>query len=182
MKIQAIDKLLSFNGKVVSPKDSESKQIPNSDNKKGTKALLGPLAGLAVIGMAVGLKMTSKNTFEDALKKSGVQMKDGIATIIDTGEKFTGKITRYETRNRKETVDFVDGKMTEKLYHNFFGKELEGYFYKNNEPVLRVAKSSSTLAVSCLGKNESCVTRMDVKIERGESAFDWARNYLKDKK
>lgn len=89
-------------------KTSESiKSEPEKSEKKENKAMIaGTLAGLAAIGAAaIGLKKTAKMSYEEALKKSGVQVKDGIATLIESGEKFTGKIQRFEKRNRKETKE-----------------------------------------------------------------------------
>ena len=108
-------------------------------DKKNDKILAGSLAALSVLGLtAVGLLKTRTTSFEDALKKSGVILKDNIATIANTGERFTGKIERYTKRNRKETTQYIDGIITEKVYHNAFGKEIEGYFYKNGMLRFRV--------------------------------------------
>ncbi len=111
-------------------KQETTTSAQNNDKKK---AIIGTLSGLAVLGLAaIGLKKTATMSYEEALKKSGVQIKDGIATLIESGEKFSGKIQHFEKRNRKETVEFVDGVMTEKLYHTALGKEIEGYFYKGD--------------------------------------------------
>ncbi len=97
----------------------------------GKKPIIAALSGMAVLGLAaIGLKKTSKMSFEEALKKSGVEIKDGVATLAKSGERFSGKIERFEKRNRKEVVEFIDGIMTEKLYYTALGKEIEGYFYK----------------------------------------------------
>ena len=88
--------------------------------------------GLAAAGLALaGVTKLKKIAFEEALKKRGVELKDGIATLIETGEKYSGKIERLDTTTRKETVEFVDGIITEKVYHNILGKPLNGIFYKD---------------------------------------------------
>lgn len=121
---------INFVGTTIS--NQKDKVFPEPESNK-SMALAGTLAGLAALGLAAaGLKKTSKTSYEEALKKAGVQIKDGIATLLESGEKFTGKIERFEKRNRKETVEFVDGVMTEKLYYTAFGKEIEGYFYKGD--------------------------------------------------
>ena len=123
-------KQISFTSAATGSKQDKSQSF-QKDSDKG--AVLGTLSGLAVLGLAaLGLKKTSKMSFEEALKKNGVEIKDGIATLIKSGEKFTGRIQRFEKRNRKESVEFVDGVMTEKLYYTAFGKEIEGYFYKGD--------------------------------------------------
>ena len=113
---------------------SKSSEIKSNNKDGNNKAMLSlSLTGLAAIGLAaIGLKKTSIMTYEEALRKNGVEIKNGIATLIKSGEKFTGKIQRFEKRNRKECVEFVDGVMTEKLYYTAFGKEIEGYFYKGD--------------------------------------------------
>lgn len=114
-------------------------------NSKGNKEMvIGSLAALAAIGVAaVGLVKTKPLSFEEALKKAGVEIKDKIARNVSNGEKFTGKIEHFETRNRKETVEYFDGVMTEKVYHNAFGKELDGFFYKNGKLKYKVGISGS---------------------------------------
>ena len=61
----------------------------------GKKPIIAALSGMAVLGLAaIGLKKTSKMSFEEALKKSGVEIKDGVATLAKSGERFSGKIER----------------------------------------------------------------------------------------
>ncbi len=118
----------------INTKANKKQEITTSAQNNGEKkAIIGTLSGLAVLGLAaIGLKKTATMSYEEALKKSGVQIKDGIATLIESGEKFSGKVQRFEKRNRKETVKFVDGVMTERLYYTALGKETEGYFYKGD--------------------------------------------------
>ena len=115
-------------------------------------------------------------SFEEALKKNGVEIKDGIATLIKSGEKFTGKIQRFEKRNRKESVKFVDGVMTEKLYHNILGKELDGYFYKNG--ACYKVYGSSKLYTTYLYIENQLITRGDAQRMDKKSVFDKTREYI----
>lgn len=172
------------NAAIMNFKASESiNSEPEKPGKKENKAMIaGTLAGLAAIGAAaIGLKKTAKMSYEDALKKAGVQVKDGIATLIESGEKFTGKIQRFEKRNRKETVEFVDGVMTEKVYHSLTGKELEGEFYKNGKRVLRIWKSVGQIKGSrgftYMEKNVPPVC--DGPFIETKEGFKWAREYVK---
>ena len=164
----------SFTSVATGSKQDKSLSV-QKDSDKG--AIWGTLSGLAVLGLtAIGLKKTSKMSFEEALKKNGVEIKDGIATLIKSGEKFTGKIQRFEKRNRKESVKFVDGVMTEKLYHNILGKELDGYFYKN-EACYKVY-GSSKLYTTYLYIENRLITRGDAQRMDKKSVFDKTREYI----
>ncbi len=172
----------NFKAKSEAKSDIISDRAQNKNN--GEKSMLaGTLAGLATLGaVAIGLKKTSPVSYEEALKKAGVQIKDNVATLIETGEKFTGKIQRFEKRNRKETVEFVDGLMTEKVYHNMFDRELNGQFFKDGKKAFTIQK---------IGKNKYSVhphidfidkfviTKPAPYIEI-EDGFAWAREYIKD--
>lgn len=160
-------------------KQDKVSKIEKQENQKSM--LITSLAALAAAGVAaVGLKKTTPISYEKALEKAGVEIKNGIATVIKTGEKYTGKIQRYESRTKKETVNFVDGILTEKLYHNLLGKELEGIFYKEGEPVLKIWKSVGQEKNSrgfsyVLKGNAPTKPRSFVNTKDG---FAWAREYL----
>ena len=111
-------------------------------------------------------------TYEEALRKNGVEIKNGIATLIKSGEKFTGKIQRFEKRNRKESVEFVDGVMTEKLYYTAFGKEIEGYFYKGD-----ACYNSSRYKDFLLIGGESSGLKIDGRYVKGPF-FEETRKYV----
>lgn len=153
-----------------------------SINKEDKSMLVATLSALAAAGAAfVGLKKTSPISYEEALKKAGVEIKDNVARLVKTGEKFTGKIQRFENRNRRETVAFVDGIMTEKLYHTCIGSEIEGEFYRDNKRVLKIWKSVGQVkghkgfAYSGEGIS-SCENGPFVETKDG---FAWARKFLK---
>ena len=162
--------------------------VQSTDNRKSSAAqtcLLLSLAGLAAIGGGALLKKKrfSTMTYEQALKKAGVEIQDGIAKL-KTGENYTGKIERYKTKNEKENVEFLDGKIKEKIYHSANGNELSGYFYKDGK--LKISVSPSTGSDEKFFsyreyQNDMSVAIGDGKINRGESVFEWARNIIKSK-
>ncbi len=176
-----IEPTANVNFKTTEPKSATS-PTEIKKNKENKLMLTGTLVGLATIGVAaIGLKITAPKNYEEVLKKAGIKIKDGIAILAETGEKYTGKVQRFETRNRKETVKYVNGIMTEKLYHNLTGKELQGDFYKEGKRVLQIwrsagqVKNSSGFTYRCEGvpinKPETFVKTKD--------GFAWARNFLK---
>ena len=147
--------------------------------------LTSALVCLAALGAATyGYKKTSPIAYEEALKKAGVQIEDNIATLIESGEKYTGKIERFVNRNKKETIEFKDGIIKEKLYHNLFGKELEGYFYKDGKEVLKIWKSVGQQ------KNNSGFSYSGENVANTKSAafiatkdgFEWARKFISQTK
>lgn len=167
--------------------DNEEKSKPiKSGKKESEKSMItGTLIGLAAVGAAVlGVKKTSPISYEEALKKAGVEVKNNIATLIESGEKFTGKIQRFEKRNRKETVEFVDGVITEKLYHNLMGKELGGEFYKNGKQVLRIWASAGQKKNSYgfVYSGEGIPTYEFGPFVETKEGFAWAREYIKNMK
>lgn len=173
-----IDKIktnsLMFNAVHSENKNSADKSTTNNRSK-----LALSLVALATIGLSiVGVKKTAKMTFDEALKKNGVEIKNGIATLIENGEKFTGKIQRFETRNRKETVEFADGLMKEKVYHNLFGRELNGEFYRDGNLKVRVNSYFTKDGQKTFtyydngGQFKDCKTML---AQTKDSVFDWAR-------
>ena len=156
-------------------KHKTASEQKDSDNKNNTMLL--SLAGLASIGAAlVGMAKCRKTSFEDALVKNGVQIKDGLATLIKSGEKYTGKIERY-VNTKKETFQYIDGIITEKIYHNALGRELEGSFYKNG--ILRVSVGNGKVySMTELDKNNKVIGHYDCK-SGGQSKFENARDMIK---
>ena len=53
------------------------------------------------------LKKTSPVRYEEALKKGGVEIKNNIAILSETGEKYTGKIQRHVSHNKKEITEYI---------------------------------------------------------------------------
>lgn len=125
-------------------KQEEKTTVVNEKQKN--KKLFSSLTGLATLGIvALVCGKKSKMTYEQALEKNGVQIKNGIAILSKTGEKYTGSIKRNVKAYglKKETVQFEQGIITEKVYHNNNGKELEGEFYKNG--IKRISVSNGDL-------------------------------------
>ncbi len=98
----------------------------------------GALSSAAVIATAIVLGKKTKGNLAEILKENGISIKDGLATVISTGERYSGKIEHNVKwfGLKKESLVYDNGELVEKLYHNKNGKELEGYFFKNN--VLRI--------------------------------------------
>lgn len=162
------------------------KNLSVKDNQKdNTQKLLSAVAGLAVLGAAaviVGKKTTS--TYEEALKKNGVQIKDGVAVLISSGEKYTGSVKHnvqaYGTK--KETVSFVDGVMTEKIYHNARGKELEGEFFKSGVLRVKVTKDANDSLKRYLRYEYDSSGKLQFRTDCHnlyEDKFDEARDIIK---
>lgn len=160
-------------------KDQILVKTEKQEDKKNM--LMASLAALAAAGAtAVSLKKTTPISYEKALEKAGVEIKNGVATFIKTGEKYTGNIQRFATRSKKETVKFVDGLITERLCHNLVGKELEGEFYKEGKLILKIWKSAgqekNSRGFSYIYNGEhSTKPNPFIKTKKG---FAWARGFL----
>ena len=74
-----------------------------------------------------------KKSLQKVFTQKGLILKEGTLIVSKTGEKFSGTIKRHVGTFGfiKETRKYDNGLLSEKLYHNLFGKELDGYFYKN---------------------------------------------------
>ncbi len=157
----------------------------NNQKNRMPSAIATAAAGTVVIGstILIGKNKMSIRNYEDALKKCGVEIKNGIAIVTATGEKYTGVIKRNLSINKKETINFVNGKMNERLYHNMLGRELEGEFYKDGVLTLNVGKHQGFIYKSFPFRryeDGNIVSRGDVLNQRVNSVFDWARNLLKN--
>lgn len=160
-------------------KESQQSLLSPQKNENKKEVLIATLAGLATIGATIiGLQKTSPKNYEEALKKAGIQIEDGIAILIKTKEKYTGTVQRFETRSKKETIKFVDGIITEKINHNLFGKELEGKFYKNGTLRCKVGSGIEGYSVTIYNKNGELETRGDA-INFSNDKFNSAREYIK---
>lgn len=162
----------------------ENRKFSNNDLVKTTAIVSCSLAALGVAGFAA-LFMKNKNavmTFEQALKKQGIKIINDTAVLSESGKTFSGEVKRNINWNRKETVKFKDGVVAEKIYHNAFGKELDGEFYKNGKIALKVTKHSG-LFLKSFGFNtykDGCFCEKgDVFNGKIASVFEWAREYSK---
>ena len=182
MRVESVNNYMTnFKNKSIKINDAK-----DSDSSKSNNKLTLALTGLAIIGAGmVGVKNFKKISYEEALKRNGVQIKDGIATLISSGERYTGKIKRISAFNEKETVEFVNGVTTELLYHDLFGKELRGAFYQEGKEVLRLWQSLGQVKGSYGFSYITPQTPLNINpcpfIETKEG-FAWARDYLKNKK
>lgn len=159
--------------------NNPSESLPEAKNKK---ELYLSLAGLAAAGAAVVLAgKKSVSTFEQALKKNGVEIKDGIAVLVSNGERYTGTVKRNTKAFgiKKETVQYSNGVMTEKVYHNIKGSELEGEFYKNGVLRVKVSKDCQDERYARhifdsngeLEARESCINTFKDKFELARKAI-----------
>lgn len=177
-KIESINTISQLNF----AKQASAPQKLNNGSKKKTYAIISSLAGLAVMGAAaIYLKKTKVISYEEALRKAGVEIDGKIAKVKDSGEKYTGEIKRFVQRNKKETVKFQDGIMTEKVYHNAFGKEKCGEFYKDGA-VYKISgisgnKRRKMYPVELYIDNKMIYTG-DAVSENGRSVFEDAREYV----
>ena len=158
-----------------------SKKTPVHSTALAATGVIGAGAVGTTLFLAGKGKM-NKMSYEEALRKSGIELKDGIAFIKETGEKFTGTIKRNITTNRKETINFENGTITEKLYHNLFGRELEGEFYKEGELYMKVGKHVGLFRKSFpYYKYEEGKRTSAGDVISSTSVFKWAREALKGK-
>lgn len=151
------------------------------NNDKTSVAIVGMVLVTSTVLALVG-KMT-KSTYFKALKKQGVEIKDEIAYLVNSKEKFTGSI-KWNSKPygaEKNIVNFDNGVIQEQLIYGLLGKEKSGEFYKDGKKVLQVYS-----AVSKANKEkgvEYCINNDATKpllFEKTDSPFEWARNKLKD--
>ena len=142
------------------------------------------LAGFSILGImsiVIGKGKNSIMTYEEAVRKCGNVIKDGIVVNLKSGEKFTGVIKRNISINKKETSIFENGQLKEKLYYNALGKELNGEFYKDGKIVLSVGEHQGLLLKSFPYRKYAdgqIVEKGDVFQKRLSSVFQWARDLI----
>lgn len=109
-------------------------QVSNKTQNSNQAVKLGlTLAGLATVAAGtIWLKKNSFTNFNKTLEKNGLELRKNIAYIKGTDKKFTGSIKRNSKSfgREKEITSYVDGVISEKLWYDFKGRELEGNFYK----------------------------------------------------
>ena len=145
--------------------------------------------GVGVAGVAfVSAGLISKSSFNKNILKKGLEIREGLLRDKKTGDVFTGKIKSNTGLiigfNKVETRSFENGVITEKTYKNILGREIEGVFYKDGKECLDVfvktkgADSQKRMIAACWrDKNDNVI---DLDIYRKGSAFDWARNLVKE--
>ena len=103
------------------------------------------------------------------LKKYGVEIKDGLAIISQTNERFSGSITRHAgfLGLQKEIINFSDGDLTKKLYY-ILNQEKLGYFYKEGKTYLEIEKNKDNCFLKIytpecsLSRHEICQAKQKV--------------------
>lgn len=124
--------------KIYSNQNFRGENIKMSDDKispKKNNTLALSLAGVGVLGIIIttAAGMLSKKTRAQALVKAGLELKDGLIYVKETGEKFTGTIKRNVSAFgfKKEITNIENGMLKEILNYGLMGKELKGYFFKD---------------------------------------------------
>lgn len=143
--------------------------------------------GMAVLTASITTLAIAKRpkSFSKAILKQGVCFENGVAIVKKTGKKFTGAVSRNTgfLGCKKETTQFTDGIITEKVYHDLFGRELYGRFYKEGKLYLTVGKSRG-FSSEKLPKGVYSYTTINDPLDaihriKTDSVFEWARNNIK---
>lgn len=179
-------KMSSFNEVYFREQAAKSK---NNNLSNQQKLGLGiTTASLAGIGVCAGIKGKKASLFK-ALEKQGIELKNGVAILKESGEKFTGNVKRNVKSFglRKETIHYDNGVMTERVCHNIWGKEVCGDFYKDG--VLRISipgimsrgkrKAFPIYTYDKTGKPESLGDNFGTEMD---SVFAEMRRHIKDLK
>ena len=151
------------------------------ENKKTTlknTQIIGVIS-VGALGGAVLCGHFSVRSLQSALKKQGVELRNGIATIIENNQNYTGTIKRRMGKLglKREIVKFEDGNLAEKTIRDIFGKELEGEFYKDGKLRIRVGqgKRYSMIKYDQDGNTEAI---FECKKDNSSSKFEKARDYI----
>lgn len=155
----------------------------NNEVKMVATGILGSMAIITAAGLL------SKSNFDKKIAKMGLEIKDNLLINKSTGEKFTGKINSNVGKlgfTKIETQEYIDGVIKERIYKNFYGKELEGYFYKNGKECIKVQVNypyfipynKHVVSYHYNEKHTEC-RHQDLYGFEKESVFEWARNVVK---
>ena len=188
MQIRPTVTQINFRGST--PRNTKPATIPPKQESKGLSSMekvgigLFSVIALGVIATLgrVAVKKPPRISFEKILNKNGLELKNNFLVKKGTGEKFTGELKRSTRESNIETQKFANGVITEKIYTDWRGNEIKGYFYKNGELKLDVS------CVTGKGRRPFCfhdyengeiITLGDGLIEKDESVFEWAREKVK---
>lgn len=163
---------------------------PTKINKEQRKEkMIQTASGIGIVGLSlIGTGLASKSKFTKNISRKGLEFKNGVLVKKATGEAFSGKIKSNVGLifgfNKIETRVFDNGIITEKTYKNLFGREKEGYFYKDGKECLDVFIKSQNIKT----KNKKIATTwrsldnsfIDTDGYRKGSVFEWARNLVKE--
>ncbi|MBO5738153.1 hypothetical protein J6R97_02295 [bacterium] len=160
-----------------------------TQNQHGNQNLSKIAKVAGCVGLAyIGIGLASKNNFNKNILKKGLEKGDELLINKKTGEAFTGKIKSNVGTiigfNKIETCVFKNGIITEKTYKDIFGRELQGYFYKNNEicvnaHIYKSFRKDKRFAIAWKRKNGS-TCHLDGITK--DSIFDIARKLLNNEK
>ncbi len=155
------------------------------DAKSSLKTRLAAAAAAAGI-TTIALTRGRTKSFEKVMENQGIIIKDGLAVIKDSGEKFTGAIKRNVKPFglKKETVQFEEGVMTERVYHDAFGREAAGEFYKDGilrirVPGIQYIKNKVAYPFYIYDKNNKTAVAADNFGSKVDSVFEAMRNKIK---
>lgn len=156
--------------------------MTNEDIKLGLA-----LAGLAAVGVALTIscmpkKQPNLTNFEKALKNAGVELKNDIAIIKETGELFTGKIKSHTKDAHNEITKYVNGVITEKLTYDSKHHKENGHFYIDGKERLHIYRTGTKWGYLENNSKGDNICMADGIIDLDKSIFDIARNMVKKMK
>lgn len=141
--------MININNNQINFKSNSTNYLKKKgDNMNNSTPVVLATTGAIVLSTALfGIKGAKKNLV-NVLKKNGIELKDGIATVIASGEKYSGTIKRSVQHFglRKEAVTYKNGIIKEKILYNLFGQEIEASFYNNGILAERVTFLSSLMS------------------------------------
>ena len=163
-----------------------SSQSTNSKNQDNDSLKTGFATAAAVGVTTIILTKGKSKSFDKALEKQGVMLKDGLAIVKASGEKFSGKIKRNikPFGLKKETVQYKEGIITEKVYHDALGREVAGEFYKDGVlririPGIHYTKNNVAYPFYVYDKNNKLTVVADNFGSKVDSVFEAMRNKIK---
>ena len=150
----------------------------NTSKDNVSRYLVGGTVTAAALVFAY--KKGEKKELEKVLKKNGIVLQNGIAKKIESEELFTGFIKRNVKHFglKTETSKYVNGELREQLYHDLFGRELKGLFYKNGklkEEVTvdsNIKKKNKAFMAYQYSDNGNLIKSSDGFVPKTESIFE----------
>ena len=159
-------------------------QVSNKTQNSNQAVKLGlTLAGLATVAAGtIWLKKNSFTNFNKTLEKNGLELRKNIAYIKGTDKKFTGSIKRNSKSfgREKEITSYVDGVISEKLWYDFRGREMEGNFYKNGKLFRSVHSANCYRGCDFVGYTEIGEEVKYGKLRHDASIFEEMRKDVPD--
>ena len=158
--------------------------------KIGIGVFSAVVLGASIFVGIIEHKKPPRKSFEKILEKNGLEFKDKILVRKENGEKFTGELKRstgkpdqFKGKEMIETQKFKDGIITEKTYTDWSGREIEGDFYLDGKIRLHVSgvieNNKMRFGFNDYDKNGKPISLGDGLMDKEESIFEWAREYIK---